>query len=223
MKKPNPKPFLIMMLLTVVVSAGLCYMQYQNYTEVSNEVTRLAQEKKDPEQVKAEVIEAESKLEQSKLQLAHLEQGVPELAYVPTLLKELEKAGKDAGVEVLGIRPVPRATPAPKKGESLKAKSKPYTELDIQVGCRGDYKSAMNFLKALQMFPKILAARTISMQPKSGQKDPASVGNAPQLDVQFELRAYLFATDGEAKKETKEEAPAEKTINISGRNKAVTN
>lgn len=224
MKKPNPKPFLIMMLLTIVVSGGLCYMQYQSYSQVTADVERLTKEKKDAKQVQAELAESQAKLEQSKLQLAHLEQGVPELAYVPTLLKELEKAGTEAGVEVLGIRPVPRSAPAPKKGESLKAKSKPYSELDIQVNCRGNYKAAVRFLKALQMFPKIIAARTISMQPKSGQqKEDKSVGTSPKLDVVFELRAYLFATDGDAVKETKEEAPAEKTINLSGRNKAVSN
>ncbi len=224
MKKPNPKPFLILMLLTFAVSAGLCYMQYQGLSQLKADVATLKKEEKNPKEVETELAAAKGKLEQSKVQLAHLEQGVPELAYVPTLLKELEKAGTDSGMEVLSIRPVPRAVAAPKKGESLKAKSKPYTELDIQVGCRGDYKAAAKFLKALQMFPKILAARTISMQPKSGQQvDAKSAGGSPRLDVMFELRAFLFATEGDAAKGSNDEAAAEKTINVSGRNKTVEN
>jgi len=222
---PNPKPFLIMMIATVLVSSGLAYMQYSKYGEVSAEVEQLKKEQLDEKEVKKELDEAVGQLTASKVELSHLEQGVPEVAYVPTLLKELEKAGKTAGVEVLGVRPVPRATPVSmtaKSGEkSKKTKKKDYTELDIQVNARGDYKSVQNFVKTIQMFPKILATRTVSVQPANIMQEKTAKGGGPKLNVGLEFRAYLFPSDGSTKKAEAEEAPVEKTINISGRNKGI--
>lgn len=223
---PNPKPFLIMMVVTLLVSSGLSYMQYNSYSEKQAEVERLRKEQLDEKEVQARLEEAVAKLEASKVQLSHLEQGVPEVAYVPTLLKELEKQGKESGIEVTGVRPIPRAatvsTTATKGGEqSKKAKKKDYTELDIQVSGRGDYKSVMNFIKAMAMFPKILATRTISVQPSNATAHlPKGIGG-PRLDVTFEFRAYLFPSDGTTEKAEAENAPAEKTINVSSRNKGV--
>lgn len=226
-RRPNPKPFLIMMIATVVVSSGLSYMQYGKYAEAQDEVSRLQKEQLDEKQVKVELEDAIAKLNESKTQLNHLEEGVPEVAYVPTLLKELERTGKEAGLEVTGVRPIPRAAAAPvanKSGEqSKKSKKKDYTELDIQVACRGDYKSVMAFVKSMTLFPKILAARTVSIQPSSASNAMKLSSNvSPRLDITFEFRAYLFPSDGSTKKaEAENEAPAEKTINVSNRNKGV--
>jgi len=222
---PNPKPFLIMMIGTLVASSGLAYMQYGKYGEAKAEVDRLQKEQLNENEVKAKLEEAVAKLNASKVQLSHLEQGVPEVAYVPTLLKELERTGKEAGLDVTGVRPVPRAVAAPttkSKGEQgRKAKKPDYTELDIQVAARGDYRSVMNFVKAMTMFPKILAARTVSIQPNSASLTKMSAAASPVLDVTLDFRAYLFPSDGSTKKTEAEEAPTEKVINISGRNKGI--
>lgn len=224
---PNPKPFLIMMVATLLVSSGLAYMQYSKLGEVNAEVNQLKKEQLDEKDVQKQLDEATGKLAASKVELSHLEQGVPEVAYVPTLLKELEKTGKESGVEVLGVRPIPRAatvSTTPKSGgEKTKASKKPdYTELDIQVNARGDYKSVQKFVKAIQLFPKILATRTVSVMPAQMMNEEKAKGGSPKLTVGFEFRAYLFPSDGSTKKaEAEEEAPKEKTINISGRNTGV--
>lgn len=223
---PNPKPFLIMMIATILVSSGLCYMQYGKYGETQAQVEKLKKEQLDEKEVKVQLEEAIAQLNASKVELSHLEEGVPEVAYVPTLLKELEKAGKDAGLEVTGIRPVPRAAAAPvaaKSGEqSKRAKKKDYTELDIQVHGRGDYRAVMGFIKAMTMFPKILAARSVTVQPLSGNQEKFAASGGPKLDVTLDFRAYLFPSDGSTKKaEAENEAPAEKVINVSGRNKGI--
>jgi Tfp pilus assembly protein PilO len=214
-----------MMIATIVVSSGLCYMQYNNYSEKQAEVDRLRKEQLDESEVKARLEEATAKVNESKVKLSHLEQGVPEIAYVPTLLKELERTGKESGIEVTGVRPIPRAAPAPtqsKSGEqSKKAKKKDYTELDIQVSGRGDYRSVMNFIKALALFPKILATRTISVQPMNNTGQKIATTGGPTLNVVLEFRAYLFPSDGSIEKAEASEAPAEKTINVSNRNKGV--
>jgi Tfp pilus assembly protein PilO len=226
-RAPNPKPFLIMMIATILVSTGLCYMQYSAYGDVKAEVERLKKEQLDEKDVKKSLETATSELTASKVELSHLEQGVPEIAYVPTLLKELEKAGKAAGIEVLGVRPIPKAAVDTSKkmtGEQGKKSKKPdYTELDIQVSGRGDYKSVEKFVQAMQMFPKILATRTVSIQPSNAAaaKMEAKTGG-PRLDLMIDFRAYLFPSDGSTKKtEATDEAPKEKVINVSGRNTVV--
>jgi Tfp pilus assembly protein PilO len=223
MKTPNPKIFMVLTGVSLLAGMGLCYMQYNALGEVNTNRERLRAEAKDEKEVQAELATAKTELAEIYTKISHLEQGVSEWAYVPTLLKELEKTGQTSGLQVLGVRPIPKTvkpTMVSKKDNPDEATitRKPYNEQDIEIRCRGDYRSVMNFTKALQMFPKIVAARTVSLQPKSGAQTPGS----PQLEAVIELRAYLFPTDGSLKKASEHMAePAEKTINVSGRNKVI--
>lgn len=224
-KGPNPKLFLILTILTVLVGSGLSYVQYSAYSEVSTDVERLAKEAKDPADVQKELDAAVAKLNETRSKLTHLEQSVLETEYVPTMLKELERLGKECGIDVTGVRPIPRqAVKAPVKGEDgevSKQARKPYNELDIEVKGRGNYGAVMKFIHGLTVFPKIVAARTVSLQPKNENK-PLAPGQAPKLDVTIELRSYLFPSDGSTQKvDDPSEEPADKTINLSGRNKLV--
>lgn len=221
---PNPKVFLILTVLTVLAGSGLSYMQYSAYTAVKDDVQQLRANAKDPVQVQQELDEVIMRVNDTRAKLTHLEAGVPEMEYVPTLLKELEKLGKECGIEVTGVRPVP-VQPKPvvkaENSESQKAVRKPYNELDIEVKGRGSYGSVMRFINGLTTFPKIVAARTLSMQPKVDTKN--GLNAAPKLDVTIELRSYLFPIDGEKVKEAPTMEAGEKTIDISGRKKAVVN
>jgi len=226
LKGPNPKLFIVLTILTVLAGSGLSYMQYSNYTVLSGKVDELKKNAKDRTQIQAELTDANTQLNETRGKLVHLEQSIPEPTYVPTMLKELEKLGKDAGIDVLGVRPVPKAVVRPMKqeGETTDAdaakKRKPYTELTIEVRGRGNYKAVMNFIKGLTTFPKIVAARTVSLQPKS---DVKNLG-APKLDCTIELRSYLFPSDGSTKKADDTSAPApDKTINLSGHTKMEVN
>lgn len=223
-KRPNPKVYLMLMLLTLVVGAGLSYMQFSSLQEVSAKVDRLKKEAKDEREVQAELDAINATLDETNTKLIHLEKGVSEVAYVPTLLKELESVGNKAGLEVLGVRPMPKVAKPMMRTTSADDKPKvrkPYTEMDIEVRGKGDYRAVMNFLRALQMFPKIIAARTVSVQPKNGVREEDRQ-KPPVLEVTLELRSYLFAPDRKAKEEAEGEVE-EKTINVSGRNKMAVN
>ena len=221
---PNPKIFLILTIVTVLAGSGLSYMQYNAYSEVTADVQKLKTEAKDPAEVQLELDDMIVKLNDTRAKLTHLEASVPEMEYVPTLLKELEKLGKQCGIEVTGVRPVPlQVKPAVKaeNSESKKAARKPYNELDIEVKGRGNYGSAMRFINGLTTFPKIVAARTVSMQPKVDAKN--GVAGAPKLDVTIELRSYLFPLDGDKVKDDPASESGEKTIDLSNRKKTVVN
>jgi Tfp pilus assembly protein PilO len=225
---PNPKIFLILTILTVLAGSALSYMQFTAYGQTKSSVETLKSTAKDPADVQQELDEAIAKLNDTRAKLTHLEMSVPEMEYVPTMLKELEKLGTDCGIQVNGVRPIPRPQAAPSKnenGEVSKKARKPYNELSIEVRGRGNYASVMKFIEGLTTFPKIVAVRTVSLQPKTeANQKPGQAPPSPKLDVTFELRSYLFPADKDKeKKEDAEEAPAEKQIDISGRSKAGVN
>lgn len=219
---PNPKIFLVLTITTLFVGSGLTYMQYNGYTEATAEVEKLKREAKNREDVERELQSAIDRLNETRGKLVHLEQSVAETAYVPTMLKELENLGTQCGIQVTGVRPIPRqvvkvSNVKDENGESTKAKRKPYNELDIEVKGRGNYRAVLKFIAGLTSFPKIVAARTVSLQPKNDTRNPAAKST---LDCTIELRSYLFPADGSTQKAADSEpASGEKTINLSGRNK----
>lgn len=182
-KTPNPRFFLGLALLTLAVGGGGSYYQYTTLAAQTERIAQLRIDTRPLEEIEADLASATEKLSKTTAQLVHLEQGVPQFAYVPTLLYELEKLGNSTGLEVLGVRPVP---PTPIKGD--KKKKGAYEELDIDLKGRGDYDAVMNFVQALQTFPRIVEARTISLSPKSD----AHKDGKPGLEVEVKLRAYLF-------------------------------
>lgn len=193
MKKsgPNPKIFAVLAGVTLLGGLGACYWQYSNISDLQGKVANLTKEDKDEKTVRAELDAATAALTEGQAKLDHLERSVSKAAYVPTLLKELEAAGAQNGILVLGVRPIPKQEVKPKEGEGVKRDTKPYTELGIEVRGRGNYRSVLNFVNSLQTFPKIVAARTISMTPKN---DPNASATGVNLEVTIELRTYLFTS-----------------------------
>lgn len=221
---PNPKIFMVLTAATLLVGSGLTYMQYNSYTEATGEVQRLRADAKDAKQVEAELQAAIDRLNETRGKLVHLEQSVAETAYVPTMLKELENLGTRCGIQVTGVRPIPRqvvrAASVKDETSGTSKVRKPYNELDIEVKGRGNYKAVLQFINGLTTFPKIVAARTVSLQPKIDQRNPSA---KPMLDCTIELRSYLFPADGSTPKAAEEKAAKDGTINLSGRNKLESN
>jgi Tfp pilus assembly protein PilO len=187
--KRNSKATLFLILSGVVflLGCGGAYVLYGEYSSKEAEAAKLRKDTKDFKQLETELQTIIDENKDNMVKLAHLEKGVPEMAYVPTMLKELEAFGKKNGIQVLGVRPVPQAqSNDPKK----KPKAKPYNELTIEIKGRGAYRSAMSFVTGLKTFPKIVAARMVSLAPKNDQK--AGEAAARTLEMTVELRAYLF-------------------------------
>lgn len=147
--------------------------------------------------------QSQKKLDDCQALLTHLEQGVPDHAYLPTMLSELEKVGKDNGIEVTGVKPILR--PAPPKKEGEKAQKKTYELLDIEVKGRGKFDAVRKFITAMNVFPKVVAARTVGLVPKTASGQEWS----DELDITVELRAFVFPTkDGDPDAEAKAESAA---------------
>lgn len=186
-KGPNPKTFMFMAIGTFILGLGASYMGYSQMTSAQGEVATLKGEVKDEKEVQSELDTAKTALDECSAKLQHLEQGIPELAYIPTLMTELEKTGKQFGIKVLGVRPMPKQNVGIKPVEGDGAPKKAYEELSIEVKGIGTYGSVMRWVNALQQFPKIVAARSVQLSPK------VETGKTQgELDVIIELKAYVF-------------------------------
>jgi Tfp pilus assembly protein PilO len=185
-KNRSPQIFFILAALTLAAGTGATIFQWQEIGDKWDSIAELKKNVRDPKDIAAEFEETSNKVITSKAELEHLEKSVPAFAYVPTMLKELEAYGKQNGIEVLGIRPIPKAESKDKNGKKKKA---PYEEIAIEVKGRGGYKAVQSFVVALAKFPKIVSARAVSLQPK---ELPGAPPGTKTLDVTIEIRAFLF-------------------------------
>ncbi len=171
-------------LAVLLLGGGLIYWQMGNRSTAAARVALLQSELPDMDQVNADLVKSQQDLEAARIELEHLEKSLPETAYIPTLLKELEMLGTSKNVKVTGIRPllVPNNT-----GEEAK-EDDAYQKLDIDITGQGTYRALLEMISALKGFPKILAVNTISMQPKQG----AGGQSSNELDATIRLRAFVF-------------------------------
>lgn len=197
-RRPNPKTFMYLALVTVAAGGGLCFWQYSKLKEIDVRVNTLRTEVSDPRAVQAHLDDSIAKLNASKQSLQHLEANVSDVAYVPSLLHDLDAFGKANGISVTGVRPTPKPTGSPVDAKTQAAK--PYDELTITVTGTGDWASIERFVDNLPNFPKIVAARMISIEPSNQTK----IANAPDgsLNLTLDLKAYVFKTDPNAQPAT---------------------
>lgn len=184
-KSPKPSIWLAMTGAVAFVAAGGMYWQYGSFGSKTAEFDKLKSLVRKPYQVEEDLEKTQQEVAEAQQRLEHLEKAVPDFAYVPTLLKELELFGKDHGLDVFGVRPMPKQESKDKK--KVKKIKEPYVELVIEVKGRGTYPAIASFVKDLRTFPKIVAARAVSLKPKN---EPNATSNL--LDMTIELRTFLF-------------------------------
>lgn len=192
-RRHNAKFWLLMTGLAVLGGSSVVGFKYSSLKADRDHINKLKQETQSQTSVQQQLDKSQKDLDDARVSLTHLEQGVPSTAYVPTMLQQLQKTGQDCGLAVTGVRPALKsptqasAAAAPTDG-SLTLTKPAYDTLDIEVKGRGDYASAQKFIKALETFPKIVGLRTIDIVPCSEPAD-AKLG---LVDVTVGLRAYLF-------------------------------
>ena len=184
-KSPKPSLWLAMTAAVAFVGAGGMYWQYGSLNAKTSEFNKLKALARKPYQVEDDLHRTQQEVSEAQQRLEHLEKAVPDFAYVPTLLKELEQFGKDHGLDVFGVRPMPKQDSKDKK--KVKKAKEPYVELVIEVKGRGTFAAISSFVRDLQKFPKIVAARAVSLKPKNEPNMPSNL-----LDMTIELRTFLF-------------------------------
>lgn len=182
--------------LTLVGCGTLSYFQYTAAQKLQTEVKALQTRIEDEGNVQSQLDEINLKVQESRQKLVHLEQGVPPLAYIPTMMTEIEDLGRKNQIQVLGVRPLPpKFTPPPRKnekGEVLPPAPRPYEEQDLEIKGTGEYLNVLAFVSAIERFPKIVKVQQITLVPKS---DTRSGQQTSTLEITIELRAFLFKQD----------------------------
>lgn len=182
----------------VILSLVACWVPYSHLQKDQQQLATLRPKVKSLSTVQAELTASQNQLTADQDSLAHLEQSVSSASFVPTMLLDLDKFGKQCGIEVTGVHP--QITPPPPVDPNKKqAKPKPYDELTINISGVGTYRSVMDFLKGLATFPKIVAARTVTIVPLTPDpKDPAA--SKGKVTMTVEIKAYVFKPDDAAGK-----------------------
>ncbi len=190
----TPKAFYILSGVVVAAGAGLLWITNASISDQASRIATLRKELRDEKTVLTELGDAKKRVDDLKFKLVHLETGVQDFAYIPTMLKELEQFGKKNNLEITQVKPILTPAPVGKDGEKRKSA---YQELNVQVKARGSYENSLQFLQAINKFPKIVAVRTVSLSPHV-DNSTKQVGK-PVLELDLELRAYAFKEEDKNK------------------------
>lgn len=182
----QPKSLFLLAGAVFLSGMGIVYLTYSSLGEQQRSLEVLKSELKDVKAVQRDLDESKVKISGLKSKLSHLEHGIPEAAYVATMLHELEDFGKKNNLMILSVRPVFEEK---NKKEGDKASKSAYEEQNIAVKGRGTYGDAMRFVDALKNFPKIVAVRSFTIVPKDSSKIEAG---SPPLEFDIALQAYAF-------------------------------
>ncbi len=182
------------------------------YHAKTRELSKLHKELKAKESELAEVREKLTELptleaNYTKLQarLSVLEPALPDSAYIPTFLRQIEglATGTRNGILMIRPKPVVQRSAAPKAtindetgeiirneaaGEQARPVAFPYDFVPIELRLEGTYWTAINFLSELQKFPKMIAVNDISFSPTQAG---ISARQSPRLTQTMALTAVV--------------------------------
>ena len=140
--------------------------------------------------------------------LSALELELPQRAYVPTLLWQIEFAALHTGNDISEARPgewhvgkvITRVgTLAPPtadagQGEAAQVQGQRYDELDLVLRFRGSYHTAFDLLKAMASLGKMLYIKEVNIQRRGG--DMVRPDGGAEADIDFDVTAFILEPAG---------------------------
>jgi Tfp pilus assembly protein PilO len=207
--RPDKRSVAILAAALVGTLAGGGALLYQQEHTLSAVIVQLHEKEKQRDEsarLASRLADTELRLKEDTDRLKFLEASLPDMAYVPTLLKQIEQLGKDTHNQVRGVRPdmapakpvrpaVRRTDPeaqendGDKKAPEEQPKPEPYTRLPIVVSLTGTYKDYQSFLQRLTQFPKIVAVDKVQLRPHF---EADQTGGSPKLEVEMQLTAFIL-------------------------------
>jgi len=179
-------------------------------TELKELEGALGQKEAELEEMQSKVTQLpqlEDRYQDLRGRLSVLEPGLPDSAYIPTFLRQIESLASGTRNDILLIRPKPAikrsaADSAVKindetgaiikdAGQPAKAAPPPpmpYDFVPIELRVQGTYWTVIDFLAELQRFPKMIAVNDISFSPNQGG---LVSGRSPNLTASMELTAVV--------------------------------
>jgi len=182
-------------------------------TDVKEKITRISQ--------------SEIEFQQLRQRLDFLEKPLPDAAYIPTFLQQIEVWAVETHNQIVMIRPKKKLTKVNEKaggvkmnnetGEIVKEEEQaadsgekkdtakkevakqelPYDFIPIELKMEGTYWTTLEFLKQMQRFPKMIAVNTVSFAPRATLVEADSRSSV--MTINFELMAVVMkgAKDGQ--------------------------
>ena len=190
------------------------------YHAKAGELARLEEQLSAKESELAEVQEKltelpalEAKYSALQDRLSVLEPALPDSAYIPTFLRQIEGLATGTKNDILMIRPKPpvqgSAGPAvtindetgavihgQPGADAAAAPAMPYDFIPIELRLEGTYWTVIDFLAELQRFPKMIAVNDVSFSPTQAG---VAGRRSPRLTVTMGLTAVVTKGDSDAK------------------------
>jgi len=214
---PGSRGLTVLIVVAVVIFAG-CALGYVaaagKIGAIRDDLTAKQKKVEESTQIAQKLEKSRYTFEDTKSQIRFLETSVTTEEYVPTLLKQLEDLAKSVDLKVMEVRPAQEVKPAARSissgakaadgnlqgaseatNKNAQAKTpapKPYDEKNIAVEFRGRYNNVLDFLYRLTTFPKILAVKSVSIEPADTQ---LCYDKPPVLKVKMTVTAFVLKKD----------------------------
>lgn len=214
--RPRPSKKAIVLLATVAIgeiaaTTGIFLQQQAAYARASATLAAKEQEREEGKRLTSKLVGSQEALEQARQRLRYLEASVPRAAYVPTMLRQIEKLATITNNSVLGIRPElekPKKVTKRERKRDPEADEKaaknpvveepvaaPYDRLRIQLNMDGTYASTQRFLDELTRFPKIMAVEAVTLRPRTNsERETGSRLSADLTVVAFIWKGGSFSS-----------------------------
>lgn len=222
MNSPTDRKVVVALLtIFVVCLVGLGGSLYRTKAaELKDLKAELGAKEAERDKVKAQISqmpELEARYAQLQERLSVLEPALPNSAYIPTFLRQIENLAIGTQNQIVAIRPRAEIVPGQKKasgvhineqtgdvvqgGEEEASAAKgaavpklPYRFIPIEVKTEGTYWTAVDFLRELQRFPKMIAVNNVAFAPKMGRQ--AAAADRQMLVATMDMLAVVTTTKG---------------------------
>jgi len=156
----------------------------------------------------------ETQFSELQARLSVLEPTLPDSAYIPTFLRQIEHLATDTHNNILMIRPKPATNQEAKgptatinnetgeiiqdstEGQAAEQAPMPYDYVPIEIRLEGTYWTVIDFFSELQRFPKMIAVNDMAFDPTQGG---INTQRSPQLTATMGLTAVVTKGGQDAK------------------------
>lgn len=216
--KPTQKGVTVLVVLAALVFVLCllsCLAAVGKIRSIDGERAEVEKQVRESQMVAQTQRDSENKYLDTRAQIRCLESSVSTQAYVPTLLKQIERLGRSVHLNIIGVRPKApdanaklaqkmaseaggQAGADPNAAATKPEPPKPYDELEVDLELEGGYMNALDFLYRLTSFPKILAVNSVQMTPGIG----LNVSESPRLSIKINATAFVFKEASPSKRKS---------------------
>lgn len=202
----------VAVLCLIGLGASLYHAKAGELTDLEQKLAAKEAELQEVETKLTQLPELETHYGELQERLSVLEPALPDSAYIPTFLNQIERLARETRNDILLIRPKPPVKRSAADavtvndetgeivhnpnaaGQAAQPAALPYDFVPIELRIEGTYWTVIDFLEKLKQFPKMIAVNDISFSPTQGRAEP---GRSPDLTAAMELTAVVTKGDSD--------------------------